>query len=220
MSSLLSPTDGLVGELIAFWSTAQNFIDGRTQKNLPIGPDDATSGVHHRLSEEYIASLRKGGAELIQLIIQSITDFFMNHPIDDISSLVSPLPLTPASSVPPTPGSAPHTPVSATQPAPQYLLKKPTFTPGDAFAFLAPNSNALGGTHFLSLVLGLLGTTASELAKLPIGKGSIENLRAMVSGSRERCVHALCISWLRGISCTILLKIILTVFRFERLQST
>ncbi|KAF3937382.1 hypothetical protein ABW19_dt0205879 [Dactylella cylindrospora] len=199
LTATLSPTEGLLGELISFWTIAQNFIDGKTQKSLPIGYDESAIK-HHRLSDDKVAQLRKGAEEILHTMVQSVTDFFGQPPIDDISALVSPIPpLTPDSSIPVTPSaSMPTTPLSATLPggAPSpWLFKKPPSNPADIYAFLPPNGNSVASTHYLSQILGILGTAAAELAKLPIGRRATDQLRAMVTGARERCAHAVCHAW-------------------------
>ena len=192
LTTFLSPTDGVLGEVMSFWAVAQNFIDGKTQKTLPLGPDEGSSQKHHRLSEDGVDQLRKGGAELVNLIIKSISEFFVNPPVEDVSLLVSPIP----------PDSAGTTPVSSkpTTPSIQTNFKRTNSNLGDkdGYAFLAPHCNSISGTHYLAQVLGLLGTAAAEMAKLPIGKGAVEGLRSMVNGARDRSVHAVCNVWLKG----------------------
>ncbi|KAK9477484.1 exocyst complex component Sec5-domain-containing protein [Lipomyces japonicus] len=65
----------------------------------------------------------------------------------------------------------------------------------DLYAFLPPNANAIGTSHFLSQILGILGSVASELAGLSISSKHIDVLRNMMGTIRERCIGATCLAW-------------------------
>lgn len=148
------------------------------------------------MSEDGIKTLRAGAIELITILRDSMCALFQDPPIEDISSIYSPLPDTPATpaSVPPTPGGfVPMSPMPLRTPS-KGGLKKDT---GDEFAFLPPGANSLGGVHYLSKILTLLGNAGCLLAELPIGPQMQERLKSMIVGARERCVHAVCIGWLR-----------------------
>ncbi|KAF3200052.1 hypothetical protein TWF106_003493 [Orbilia oligospora] len=201
MTATLSPSEGLLGELVGFWTIAQNFIDGKTQKNLPIGHDEA-GFKHHHLTEDKIAQLRKGGEDLLNSLVSSIIEFFNSPPIEDISALMSPTtPMSP-DSLPPTPSTGvPQTPMSATMNTGQspdswlQLQKRSSNLPTDGYAFLPPNGNSVAGTYYLAQILGMVGTAAAELAKLPIGRRATDQLRMMVATARERAVHGVCFAW-------------------------
>ncbi|EWC43479.1 hypothetical protein DRE_07558 [Drechslerella stenobrocha 248] len=204
MTSMLSPSEGLLGELVGFWTIAQNFIDGKTQKNLPIGhAHDESAFKHHHLSEDKVSQLRRGGEELLNILVTSITEFFAHPPVDDITGLLTPT--TPRSPDSPSPSHAspgvPLTPLSATAPSSPaaWLLyqRKPSSSNSatDGFAFLPPNGNSIAGTFYLSLIVGMVGTAAAELSKLPIGKRATDQLRTMVATARERAVHGVCNAW-------------------------
>ncbi|KAF8472115.1 exocyst complex component Sec5-domain-containing protein [Kalaharituber pfeilii] len=200
LTTILSPQGGILSEVLTFWETAQSFIDGKTQATLPVGIDDQ-SRKHHRLSEDGIKDLRAGALELITLIRDNMLSFFQDPPIEDISSIYSPVPDTPSTtvgSVPPTPGSAdgslaPFSPLPL-RTGKHGLVRK---VPGDEYAFLPPWANSLGGVHYLSRMLTLLGNAASLLSELPIGTSLAEKLKSMIVIARERCVNAVCIGWLR-----------------------
>ena len=184
LTTLLSPQGGILAELLTYWETAQNFMDGKAQATLPVGIDDQ-SRKHHRISEDGIKTLRAGSIELITILRDSMATFFLEPPIEDISSILSPVPDTPA-----TPsGFVPINPIA---------LRIPSKVPEDEFAFLPPGANSLGGAHYLGRILTLLGNAACLLAELPIGTQTQEKLKSMMVGARERCIHAVCISWLRG----------------------
>ncbi|KAK6346813.1 hypothetical protein TWF696_006921 [Orbilia brochopaga] len=205
MTSMLSPSEGLLGELVGFWTIAQNFIDGKTQKNLPVGhAHDESAFKHHHLSDDKVSQLRRGGEDLLNTLVSSITEFFAQPPVDDISGLLTPsTPRSPESpSLSNQSPSVPPTPLSATMPSSpaSWLLyqKKPLSSnsaPTDSFAFLPPSGNSVAGTFYLAQILGMVGTAAAELARLPIGKRATDQLRTMVATARERAIHGVCYSW-------------------------
>ncbi|KAH7314126.1 putative exocyst complex component SEC5 [Rhexocercosporidium sp. MPI-PUGE-AT-0058] len=194
--------DGILGEVVEFWQTVQSFIDGKAQKTLPVGLN-GESREHHRLSDQGTLDLQKGTVELIDMIRESIFAFFSEPPIEDISSLFSPLPPTPR-----TPSSS-----SNGQSTPSALrdtrfnldpnnLPPPSPKRGEAWekhAFWPPWSNSLSGVHYLGKLLVLVGTGASEMAAIsPVGNGdgsALERLKGLVGEARERCVIAICAAW-------------------------
>ena len=203
LSSLLSP-QGILGEVVEFWQTVQSFIDGNAQRNLPSGLN-GQSREHHRLSTQGTLDLQKGTVELIELIRENVFAFFADPPIEDISSLFSPLPpntpRTPTSS-----GGAGKTPTSALL-DPRFNfdpnnLPPPSPKRGEAwekFAFWPPWSNSLSAVHYLAKMLILVGSGASDMSRISlIGNGDgtgMEGLKAMVGGARERSVAAVCGAW-------------------------
>ncbi|PVH86063.1 hypothetical protein DL98DRAFT_482578 [Cadophora sp. DSE1049] len=194
--------DGILGEVVEFWQTVQSFIDGKAQKTLPVGLN-GESRQHHRLSDQGTLDLQKGTVELIDMIRESIFAFFSEPPIEDISSLFSPLPPTPR-----TPSSSANgqlTP-SALRDTRFNLdpnnLPPPSPKRGEAWekhAFWPPWSNSLSGVHYLGKLLVLVGTGASEMAAIsPVGNGdgsALERLKGLVGEARERCVIAICAAW-------------------------
>ncbi|KAI9737856.1 MAG: hypothetical protein M1834_009226 [Cirrosporium novae-zelandiae] len=194
LSRLLSMRGGILGEVIEFWETAQAFIDGQKQKTLPTGID-GRSRKHHRLPSDGVRDLKNGILELVELLRENVFALFSEPPIEDISSLFSPLPPT----TPNTPRSAALTPSD-----PRFKfddLPPPSPRKGEAweeFAFWPPNSNSVSGVRYLSKLLILLGTAAGELASLaPVlaSASSFEKLKTLVSGARERCIRAVCVAW-------------------------
>ena len=195
LSSMLS-SQGVLGEVLEFWETAQGFIDGKTQKALPTGLD-GSSRAHHRLSDQGTMDLQRGMIELIDMIRESIFSFFADPPPEDISALFSP--------IPPTPGTPNMTPTSLRDPrfnfdANNMPPPSPRLgEPWEKFAFWPPWSNSLSGVHYLSKLLIVVGTGASEMASVSlVGKGdgsALDRLRSLVGGARERCVIAICAAW-------------------------
>lgn len=197
LTKLLSPSSGLLGEVIDFWDSTQSFIDGQKQKALPTG-FEGQSRKHHRLSDAGVRDLQNGAIDLINIIRETVFSLFADAPIEDISLLFSPLP-------PNTP-STPHgtvlspgesrfgriDPKSVPPPSPKRG------EPWEDFAFWPPHSNSLSAVHYLSKLLNLVGTAAGEMSSLtPIktGSHSYEKIKAMVGGARERCVRAVCDAW-------------------------
>lgn len=195
MIGLLSLQGGVLGEVIEFWETAQNFIDGKAQRSFAPAMVSA-GGEHLELSPENVSALRNGATELVTLIRETLFAFFADPPVEDISALYSPIPPTPI-----TPGS------SLTPSSSKAFSFKPEDVPlpspkrGDAwekFAFWPPYSNSLSGSSYLSRILILVGTAASEMASMTISRGSqrsSEQLKTLVGGVRERCVQAVCAAW-------------------------
>ncbi|PVH93862.1 hypothetical protein DM02DRAFT_540653 [Periconia macrospinosa] len=204
MSALLGINGGLLGELIEYWEIVQSFIQGRVQRNLPMGFNNQSS-VHHKLSAANIEQLEAGMAELINIIREVLYAFFAEPPVEDISMLVSPIPPTPTSA------TTPRTPLSATLSptvSSKFRFDKnnvPPPSPGrgeawEKYAFWPPNSNALSGVHYLSRLLVLIGTAVNELASFQISaSGSAprmdDALRQVIGSVRERCIQAVCAAW-------------------------
>ncbi|EDN94088.1 hypothetical protein SS1G_09957 [Sclerotinia sclerotiorum 1980 UF-70] len=199
LHSMIS-AQGVLGEVTEYWQTVQGFIDGRTQKALPVGIN-GKSREHHRLSDENIIELQQGTVQLVDMLRESIYELFVLPPIEDISALFSPLPPTP------------RTPRTADSLTPSALrgsrfafdpnnLPPPSPKRGEAwekFAFWPPWSNSASGVHYLAKFLTLVGSGASEMSGLyPVinGDGSVlERLKALVGGMRERCVTAILAAW-------------------------
>ncbi|QPH16216.1 hypothetical protein C2857_000802 [Epichloe festucae Fl1] len=199
LMSLISP-QGILGELLEFWQTAQGFIDGNTQQSLPSGYN-GESRSHHKLSAQSVRDLEKGMVELVDILRDHVHAFFVEAPPEDISLLFSPLPPSPHS-----PSSA-ATPTSLRDPRFNFDSKNPpppSPTRGESWeklAFWPPWSNSIAGVEYLSKMLALVGSGASEMASLgPVASGDTrvtEQLRSLVGASRERCVAALCAAWNR-----------------------
>ncbi|KAL3428374.1 exocyst complex component sec5 [Phlyctema vagabunda] len=200
LGTMLS-SQGILGEVVDFWQTVESFIQGNAQKSLPAGIDGG-SLEHHRLSDQGTIDLQKGTIELVDMIRESVSGFFADPPIEDISLLFSPLPLSPRS---PRSVSGSQTPTGLRDPRLNFdtnNLPPPSPKRGEAwekFAFWPPWSNSLSGVHYLAKLLVLVGSGASEMAALsPIrdsDPAALERLKALVGGARERCVTAICAAW-------------------------
>lgn len=199
ISGLLSPQNGLLGEVIDFWKKIQSFMDGKVQKTLPAGID-GRSRVHHRLSTDGSRQLQEGVIELIEILRENVFSFFADPPIEDISMLYSPVP-----------PQTPNTPLSSTRSTFSRLETRLILDPHSApppspkrgevweeFAFWPPYANSLSGTHYLGKLLVLLGGAASEILGIyPPASGSAlpEKLKSLLAGTRERCARAVCAAW-------------------------
>lgn len=194
---------GLLGELLEFWQISQGFIDGKTQRTLPIG-HQGESQKHHKLTPQMVGDLEKGAIELVDLMREHLFTFFAGMPPEDISSLLSPLsPSSPG--VRASIGEAlsptlrdPRFNFDQTNPPPPSPKKGESW---EKFAFWPPWSNSISGVHYLAKLLALVGSSASDMASIgPVAVGSspvLERLKALVGTSRERCVTALCAAWNR-----------------------
>lgn len=199
---ILSSRGGILGEVITFWETAQAFIDGRTQRTLPVGIDGA-SRPHHRLSAESVRDLRNGLLELINLMRDGMVAFFVDPPPEDLSSLS--LRVSAASER----LSTVLLPQSVFKDAGMAMAIRedhfpPMLTTGQSwekFAFWPPHSNSVAGVHYLGKIIVLVCTAASEMTVLsPVAQTDnttmmMERLKGLVGGARERSVQAICVAW-------------------------
>ncbi|KAJ8117546.1 hypothetical protein ONZ43_g4187 [Nemania bipapillata] len=198
LSSLLS-AQGVLGEVLEFWQTVDSFIDGRAQKSLPTGYNDE-SREHHRLSTQGTLDLRKATIELVDMIRAHVFEFFASAPPEDISLLFSPLPPSPGSPMPgqlsPTNARDPRFQLDANNPPPPSPRRGESW---EKFAFWPPASNSISGVHYLSKMLGIVGTGAAEMASVaPVSQDDtkqLELLKTLVSVSRERSVSCLLAAW-------------------------
>ncbi|KAL2890409.1 exocyst complex component Sec5 [Ceratocystis lukuohia] len=200
LSSLLS-SQGILGEIVEFERTLRGFVDGTTQRTLPIG-FQGESVQHHQLTSEGTETLEKGVVELVDALRDHVFSFFAGLPPEDISLLFSPLPPSPSPV-----GSnmnGPMTPRSGRDMRFNLdpLNVPPTTKRGEAwekFAFWPPWSNSISGVHYLSKMLALVGSGAADLAGLrpvkAIDPTVVDRLRNLVGVARERCVTALCPAW-------------------------
>ncbi|KAI0172260.1 exocyst complex component Sec5-domain-containing protein [Hypoxylon sp. FL1284] len=196
LSSLLS-AQGILGEVLEFWQTVQGFIDGKAQKSLPTGYN-GESRDHHRLSQQGSVDLQKGTIELIDMLRAHVFEFFAGAPPEDISLLFSPLPPSPGTPMSSTltPTRDPRFNFDANNLPPPSPRRGETW---EKFAFWPPTSNSVSGVHYLSKMLTLVGSGASEMASVTaVSQGDvkqIELLKNLVGAARERCVNALCAAW-------------------------
>ncbi|KAK5121685.1 hypothetical protein LTR85_004857 [Meristemomyces frigidus] len=204
LQALLGSPHGVLGEVLDFWETTQAFIDNKAQKAFPTAVFAA--GLEHlELEPDDVANLRAGAVELVEMIRESVMSFFADAPVEDLSELYSPVPPTPI-----TPDSAgaggtlsPARDGGGSRTFRFDLGSVPPPSPkkGEAWeksAFWAPYANSLSGSHYLSRMLTLIGTAASEMAALSIikqARSGTESLKTLVGAVRERCVQALCAAW-------------------------
>ncbi|UKZ73611.1 hypothetical protein TrVFT333_001259 [Trichoderma virens FT-333] len=205
LTGLMSP-QGILGDLLEFWQTAQGFIEGNIQRTLPTGYNDESQG-HHQLTQKNVTDLEKGIVELVDLLRGHIHDFFAGLPPEDLSVVFSPLPVSPNSpasaggfgnSLSPTSTRDPRFNFDPNNPPPSSPKKG---EPWEKLAFWPPWSNSISGVYYLCRMLALVGSGASDLATIdPIRSGNsqvLEQLKTLTGVSRERCVTALCAAWNR-----------------------
>lgn len=203
LSALLSSNGGLLGELVEYWEIATSFINGRAQRTLPMGFNNQSS-VHHKLTSSNVSDLEQGVTELVSIVREHLLTFFSDPPIEDISLLFSPLPTSPTPTTPRSPMGAALTPTTATR----FRFDPNNVPPPsprrgemwEKYAFWAPHSNALSGSHFLSKSLLLIGAAANEMASLRLPETGPQSrvddaMKLLVGVVRERCVQAVCAAW-------------------------
>ena len=203
ITALLSSQTGVLGEVIEYWDTTQSFIDNKAQRTFP-NAVFAACLEHLELEPDDVQNLRSGAVELVNQIRESIFSFFSDPPVDDISDLYSPIPPTPVT--PALDGGSTPTPSSLTPSGKRAftfdasIIPPPSPKRGDPwekFAFWPPQANSLSGSLYLSRILALVGTAASEMASVAVVKQAraSDSLRSLVGAVRERCVQAVCAAW-------------------------
>ncbi|KAL0933112.1 exocyst complex component sec5 [Colletotrichum truncatum] len=198
LSGLLS-SQGILGEVVDFWQTVQGFLDGNIQRTLPLGYNGESQN-HHQLTPQGAEDLQKGTLELVDMIRETVFGFFVGPPPEDISLLFSPLPMSPKS---PSSASTPTGMRDLRLNLDPNNIPPPSPKRGETWeklAFWPPWSNSVSGVHYLSKMLALVGSGASDLASIgPIVNGPdssvLDRLKSLVNISRERCVTALCAAW-------------------------
>lgn len=196
LNRLLSSQGGLLGEVLDFWGVAQSFISGMKQKLLPAG-FEGESRKHHQLSPDRVTELQGGAIELVTMIRESVLSLFADPPVEDAALLQSPVsPSTPNSpisrGITPTESRFKLDPKSIPVPAPKRG------EPWEDYSFWPPFANSLSGVHYISKLLVIIGTAASEMASLrPVSSsdGGHDQLKSLVSVTRERAVRAVCSVW-------------------------
>lgn len=199
LSTILSTKNGLLGELIEFWETAQSFIEGTKQRNLPVGLD-GRSKRHHRLDRDQISELKNYTLELFNSVREQLHGMFVEPPVEDVSAILSP-----SSPTPKTPLSAVMSPLKNARFtfSPANMPPLPTqVTANEAwqsFAFWPPHSNSLSSSSYLAKLNNLIGIAAADLASVPLVKEEAQNLiqqlRSLVGDVRERSINAICAAW-------------------------
>ncbi|RKF64250.1 Exocyst complex component SEC5 [Erysiphe neolycopersici] len=200
--SILMSTPGILGEVVELWQAMQSFINGPAKKRLMTNLNKDTLQ-NQQLSKIELSELRKGILELVNIIRESISDLFFKEPVDDISSLLSPLLLTPRTPAYPSrlsPTLNAFQDFNANQDS--NILPPPSIKRGEAwekFAFWPPWSNSLSALYYLAKMLAHIGSGANEMGAVfseePEFELSKEQLKSFVSGIRERCVNAFCAAW-------------------------
>jgi len=128
------------------------------------------------------------------MIRDCLAKFYMEPPIEDISAMYSPIPATPLSAN--ASGQDPIFPPSDSV-TPGVQVQKDE---GEAYAFVPPGTNSLSGVYYMGKILVLTGNASVAICEMVgrFGRTDIaERFRAIVSGSRERAVVAVCAAWLK-----------------------
>lgn len=197
LTTLLSTQTGILAEVLEWWEISQSFMENRAQKSFPTGVF-ATGFTHLELEPKHVDAIRAAAFELVSILRESITSFFQDAPVEDISELYSPIPPTPISPDPSSPSLTSTMRTFSFDPSTVPSLS--ATKKGDAwekFAFWPPGANSLSGAHYLAKLSALVGTAMGEMAGLSVIKQSdvTEKLKAGVVAVRERCIAAICASW-------------------------
>ncbi|KHJ33923.1 putative exocyst complex component sec5 [Erysiphe necator] len=199
-TSILMSAQGILGEVIELWQAIQSFTNGPAKKRLLTKLNKDLSQ-YQQFSEKELLELQKGIHELAVMIRKCISELIFNEPIDDISSLLSPMMLTPRT--PAYPSRLSPT-LNTFQDTNQDFnsLPPPSIKRGEAwekFAFWPPWSNSLSAVYYLAKMLVHIGSGANEMAAIFSDEQdpefTKEQLKSFVSGVRERCVNAFCTAW-------------------------
>ena len=197
LANLLSPTNGILGELLDWHESALSFIDNKAQKSFPTAVFAMQDYTHMQLSQEHIDAIRKDALEMVGLLRDSVNAFFQDAPVDDISDLYSPIPPTPI-----TPDA--KTPISGLKGRsfsfdPQNIPPPPPKggNAWESYAFWPPGANSLSSSFYLARLVAIAGTAFGEMAALSTIKMSNEpeKLKNTLVSARERCITGICASW-------------------------
>ncbi|CAD6505890.1 BgTH12-06822 [Blumeria graminis f. sp. triticale] len=195
---ILLSNQGILGEVTGYCQSVESFVDGKAQQIYRTSINEVLFQ-KNRLSKAEAVELRKGTMELVNLVRETIFEFFSDPPIDDISALFSPLLQTPR-----TPSFSVQLPQSNLR-DPRMSFDASNMPPpspkrGEAwekYAFWPPWANTLSGVYHLGRFLVLIGTSTNQMSALFPDNSTIENLKSLVSTIRERCATALYAAWNR-----------------------
>lgn len=173
-----------VSEVVENWRIYQEMTNTRSVKLLPNGPDGVSRKFHSFTSEERDRAIVKA-EETLQLLCDSISNFFVTKPISELPSIYSPV----SANMPTSPFS-PHT---ANDDSPQ--LPDLGDRPQAEFSFLPASVNSFGACLHLSQVMKVLLNGVQDLHALQISPKVTDTLKSMVSTIRERIIRAICELW-------------------------
>ncbi|USW50295.1 Putative exocyst complex component EXOC2/Sec5 [Septoria linicola] len=196
VAGLLSPQNGVLGEVLDWHESAQSFVDNKAQKSFPTAVFAMQDYTHLQLSQEHIDAIRKDALEIVVLLRDNVNALFQDAPVDDISDLYSPIPPTPISPDSKTPISGlkrsfSFDPQNIPPPSPKVG------NTWETYAFWPPGANSLSGSFYLARLVAITGTAFGELAALSTIKMSNEpeKLKNTLVAARERCITGICASW-------------------------
>ena len=193
INTIASVQDGILAEVIEFWETSQSYIDGKRQRGLPVGAD-GRGRQHHQLPKDTVSELQRIAISLFGQIREQISSIFVDPPPEDLTAMLSPIPLTPRSGNL-TPSAA------STFSFNREELPPPSPKIGEHWehlAFWPPHSNSNCGGAYLSRIVNLIASAAADIAAIPLVKQDakfITKVRLLVSDVRERSINAVCFAW-------------------------
>ena len=186
LEHLLSPTDGILGEVIEYYETAHSFINGPKLQGIPDETSEQSQS-YRQLSGEEVRDVQKGILDLCAYIQSQVHTLFTQAPDEDMSTLLSPT--SPVSRVPQSAG----------------ILAKEMQTPlsksgkeWDLLSYWPPYSNCRSAAYFLRAIMNQVCNAAIEMTSLHVVKQDaslMQMLRGSISDIREGIITAVTTAW-------------------------
>lgn len=180
-----------IPRLKELWQIHREMTNASRSALLPIGPN-GTSRRFHSFTAEERNNARNAAENMALLICDSILDFFLTRPINELPPIYAQA-IAKERSTGDADGAAKKTHrkrVSAVPELPAIDNSKP-----GEFAFLPTATTALSTSVHLAHLMDKLIKGASEIVGLTISSRVEDSARAMLSKVRERFVRAICELW-------------------------
>lgn len=171
-----------VAGIIENWKIVQDMTSARSTRLLPNGPD-GSSRKFHSFSPQEQASATSTAEATVQLMCDSLADFFISKPITELPAIYSPAAVkSPDSPVFSDSGEVPQLPAMGNRKRAE-------------FSFIPASANSLGCALHLGRLMSKIMDSANKLHNLQISSNSVEAVRSMTSAIRERIIRAICELW-------------------------
>lgn len=192
LEALLSLRNGVLAEVLDFATSVSSVVDGKLQRSLPTGIE-GNSRKHHKLESDQVRKAEEDVLELFTTIRKQIHALFIESPLEDMSALFD------------TAFDASTTTVTSPKRSRMGISSEdvPDTVPQsgeswEKFAFWPPRGTSLSGSAFLSRIVNIIGTGASEIGANEFAlkdEGTLAHLRNLISDVRERSITAICAAW-------------------------
>jgi len=192
LEALLSLRNGVLAEVLDFATSVSSVVDGKLQRSLPTGIE-GRSRKHHKLDSEQERRLEDDVLGLFTTIRKQIHALFIESPLEDMSALFDSA--FDASTTSVTSPKRPRMGISS-EDVPDIVPQSGEFW--DKFAFWPPRGNSSSGSAFLSRIVNIVATGASEIGANEFAlkdEGTLAQLRNLISDVRERSITAICAAW-------------------------